>query len=187
MKNRTLLLAFIGIATLTVFSCQDTDLPKRSVLDPALMEERPDGVVPLDHEVYDFLYKKEEYSWKELDRFYRDVILRREADKDYFLSLRMMAIEFLVNHYPFLAEADAETIEFYTDEQRQFKYVLPATFLKCLQALEGKRPDDTLKALAREMHEKSLGHIQDKFDDPEKMLERHGGDYEKLRQYGFGA
>lgn len=124
--------------------------------------ELPKGVIPSDIGLNAIALHPDKYSWRDLDVFYRDVVLKL-SEESYFENLKKTTIWHMVKQFGLVENADLKTIEFYTLEQQAIDWVDADVFIKCLEKLKGVWPDDYLKLFCKEKYEKDKAFITQYF------------------------
>jgi hypothetical protein len=141
--------------------------------------ELPKGVIPSDIGLNAIILHPDKYSWRDLDVFYRDVVLGL-SEESYFESLKKATISHMVKQFDMLENADLKTIEFYALEQNKIDWVNADVFFKSVEKLKGAWPDEHLKLFCKQKYEKDKKFITQYFG--EARWEKQQVKYEPLVQ-----
>ncbi len=177
---------FVLGANLVLAACvKQEDTPSMAVAAnvrsaPFVTENLAPGVVPSDIGLFDMTLEPEKHTWRDLDDFYKNVVLKK-SEESYFSDLRKMTIWHLVEQFGLLEKADIMTIDYYIHEQRKLDLVDGAVFAQCLERLkaEGEVMNEMVKFLGNEQYEKSKAYALANFT-PE-FWEKHGPEFEKIK------
>lgn len=151
MKNS--LLTIVTVALLAMFlACErnqdvnqrvaaqllDVDVKAQTQPEPATQ-----GVVPSDIGLYDIVLHPDRHTWKDLDAFYRNVVLSK-ADEHYFANLKRMTIWHLVEQFHMPEQADLLTVDFYVGQQADIDLIDPGVYTKCMKRIIKDGGDPTI-------------------------------------------
>lgn len=179
---------FIGLIGLSLASClKKEEVPtvaeasKVRSGDALATTELAPGVVPSDIGLYDIVLHPEKHTWKDLDAFYKNVVLTKK-EESYFHNLQKMTIWHMVEQFGMLEKADDRTVEYYLMEQinMQTGLVDGEVFAKCLERIKSFWLNDAIKMHGMQQYEKSKAYAQANFK-PE-FWEKHAAEYEKIRE-----
>lgn len=147
---------FFLLATLLSISCntrQDNlqiEISKTTKLPP-----EGTGQVPSDNPVMMMTYSRSNYTWRDLDAYYRGN-MQQESEKHYFKNLKNLAFSNLVNVFNLPDQAPAEVVAYYVEEQAAMPYTpFVAEFVKCLNKLDGYWPKGKIRQFAQDRYEKT--------------------------------
>lgn len=183
MKN----LFIISIAFLTISGCIKNNPPSKGETlrtdFPGREDEREPGVIPSNIGVVNLLDKKEK-TWKDVDKYYNDVVKSKHSDKDYYDNLRGIVFDILINEYHFQKEAPKIIILSYFREMQDISCLPDATaYLECIKSLENDFSKADIKKLANERYNSNMSYLKENFDNlselPENVLASQG----KLKAY----
>lgn len=136
---------------------------------------RVQGVIPSNIGLYEIILDTENKTWRDLDFYYKNEVLKKHQDSDYFQSLSNTVFGHLVNEFKMLEEADTETLEFYINDQMKLGFINnPLNFLVTLDKLEPVWGKSKLKDIAQARYDKNIDYINTHFADPQKGLEHFG-------------
>ncbi len=145
------------------------------------------GQIPSDIGLHDIVLHPEDHSWKELDSYYRNEVLIKHHNEDYFENLKNAAFWHLIEQFKMLEQADPETIAFYVNQQLQAKRINNIDiFLMSLEKLKGVWSNEKIAHAAMSRYQKNIDYINANFQYPTKELERTGYDLNKLTKYASG-
>jgi hypothetical protein len=168
MEKFIFLIAFTAFAlTGQGQSATDTELPK--------------GIIPSDAGLNAIILYPDKHSWRDLDIFYRDVVLSL-SEESYYEGLKKATIFHMVKQFGMLENADLRTVEFYTLEQQPIDWVNADVYIKCLEKLKGVWSNDVIKYFCTDKYEKDKAFITKYFG--EARWEKEQVKYEPLLQLG---
>lgn len=173
MKN--LLLIFLSII---IFSCtqEKTELTKAQ------------GIIPSDVGLLDIVLDQENNTWKDLDFYYKNEVLKNHQSTDYFDNLRNVIFTHLVNDFQMLDNAAIETIEFYANEQISINFINePMTFILTLEKLKNTWGEEKVKEVAQARFDKNIDYINNNFSNPNDALSHFGYELRHLSNYANTA
>ncbi len=152
MKNSLLTIATIVLLAMSLACERNQDVNQRvaaQLLDVDLKaqtqpEPAAQGVVPSDIGLYDIVLQPDRHTWKDLDAFYRNVVLSK-ADEHYFTNLKRMTIWNMVELFNMPEHADLLTVDFYVDQQADIDLIDPGVYTKCMKRIikDGGNPTIT--------------------------------------------
>ena len=116
------------------------------------------GQIPSDNPVMMMTYNSANYTWRDMDAYYRNV-MPQENEKHYFKNLKNMAFANLVNVFKLPEQAPAEVVAYYVEEQAAMPYTpFVSEFTKCLDKLDGYWSKDKIRKIAQDRYEKTKSY-----------------------------
>ncbi len=168
------------------FGCQQNppvDTP--SMINKVSASNIAAGVIPADVKMHDYVFNPQNYSWKEVDAYYRNEVLVKNRNDSYFNNLRKTTIGILVNQFDFLEKADLKEIEFYANELQAVDLPDPNVFIKVMNRLKDQWPSTQIAAAYQSLYNKNMKFIHEKLNDPQDYLGKSGESWEKIK--GFAS
>ncbi len=190
MKNPLLTTVIVVLLTLC-FACErsqdvsnhmaaqllDVDVKAQEQTEPAAQ-----GVVPSDIGLYDIVLRPDKHTWKDLDAFYRNVVLNK-SDEHYFANLKRMTIWHLVEQFNMPEHADLLTVDFYVSQQADIDLIDPSVYTKCMKRIlkDGGDPD-TIKLTCQNKYEQARQYIVQRWGEA-TWEQEYREKFEELRQF----
>ncbi|GAB4493757.1 MAG: hypothetical protein OHK0019_18390 [Saprospiraceae bacterium] len=141
------------------------------------------GVIPGDIKLHDYAFSPKNYTWKDVDTYYRNEVLVKHKDDSYYDNLRKSTIFVLVNQFDVLQNADLNSIEFYANELMTTNLPDPDVFLKVMKRLQGHWPDKKIQEYALHRYADTQEFIQTQLKEPQKYLQEQGAKYEQIKTF----
>lgn len=177
--------SFTIIATLFFVGCQKDaqKVTSNNVrANSANSVESAPGVVPSDIGLNEIVLHPSDHTWKDLDQFYRTVVLNHQQDS-YFISLKKMTINSLIMQFDLLEKADLKTIEFYIHEQETLDLVYPEVFVKSLERMKGHWSNEKIRHLALKKYSDGISFIKNNLKDPDSFMKENGSKFEAIKSF----
>lgn len=167
MKPNFLFLFFLSICFFC--SCAE-NISEKTENFPFGNPAQASNIVPMDHPVFDILYNPDNYTWTDLDKFYREKITAEE-NMPYFNTLKLLTIGYLVDKYKLAEAADKKTQEYYLTEWSKTDFIDPQYVSPLLKNMEGYWPAGKVQEWAVSEHDRNMKFIKDRFN-PQDVLDR---------------
>ncbi|MCC7506414.1 MAG: hypothetical protein IT259_13995 [Saprospiraceae bacterium] len=180
MNKLSLLAIFIAFFLLNCHKAP-TQEPSTTLNTPESSTPSP-GVMPQTR-LNTYMFNPQNYSWKDVDKFYREDILIKCQGEPYYNNLRKTAIFSLVNQFQLLENADLPTIEFYANELMNINLPDLGVFLKVMKRLEGHWPDSKIQDYALQKRDSTISYIQNNFKEPKKLLDQQKENLENITKF----
>ncbi len=124
-------------------------------LDKVAPTDTNKGQIPADHPIMNMCIERENYTWRDIDRYYRTE-MQQDKDKSYFKNVKNVAFNVLVTVFSLTEQAPPEVIAYYVEEQAAIDNTPFANeFVTCLKALKGYWPEAKITAVAQQRYEKT--------------------------------
>lgn len=185
LSNMKLKIFYLLTITATlILSCQKNtqETPANTMAKAVPASSIAQGVIPSDIGLNQIALNPGQYTWKDLDNFYRTVVLKHSAET-YFVSLQKATIGHLVNQFNLLENADLNTIEFYVNEQITFDLVDPEVFIKSLERMKGNWPNEKIKDIAQKKYRDAMNFIKGGLADPNSFLEKNASRFNAINDF----
>ncbi len=146
--------------------------------------KRPKEAVPSDIGLEEIAPDPEHHTWKDLDKYYKEVILVQHLDKDYTSNLKNRTFFHLIEGYKMNEKADLETIEFYINEQAKMPYLAQPKMLSlCLERMKGHWEESRIAQLAENVRLKQITSVQEKFANKPSVVKKKTEEYNQYLTY----
>jgi hypothetical protein len=94
------------------------------------------GGIPREHSIIVMTLENNSHTWKDLDQYYRNTLLVKEQQTDYFKNAKNVAFSILVNVFKIHETAPVEVVEYYVEEQTAMPYTpFSKEYVLCLEKL----------------------------------------------------
>jgi hypothetical protein len=145
---------------------------------------RPKGAVPSDIGFEEMAIERKKHTWKDLDRYYQNIILIEHSDKDYTNNLKNMAFFHLIEGYKMNEKADLKTVEFYINEQANIPYLAQPKMLSlCLDRMKGHWEESRIVELAENVRQKHITSVQERFANKPDVVKKKTDEYNQYLTY----
>ncbi len=146
--------------------------------------KRPKGAVPSDIGFDEIAIDSEHHTWKDLDKYYKEVILVQHLDKDYTSNLKNRAFFHLIEGYKMNEKADLETVAFYINEQANMPFLAhPKTLSLCLVRMKGHWDESRIAQLAENVRQKQITSVQERFANKPDVVKKKTDEYNQYLTY----
>lgn len=147
-------------------------------------DKRPKGGIPSDIGFKEIAFDTANHTWRDLDNYYRQVILVKYADRDFTNNLKNVCIIHLVETYKMNEKADLATVEFYINEQANFPYLVsPERFMRCLNRMKGHWDEPRIAQLVENVRQKQIKSFQEKYSNKPDVVKRKIDEYNQYLTY----
>ncbi len=103
MKKTTYL--FFALVLLAIACQQSPPVDAPSMINKVSASNNAAGVIPADIKMHDYVFNPKNYTWKDVNNYYRNEVLITNRNDSYFNNLRKTTIGVLVNQFDFLEKA----------------------------------------------------------------------------------
>lgn len=143
------------------------------------------GVIPSTAKINEYVLNSQDYTWKDIDTYYRNEVLVQRRQESYWNNLRVTTIGFLVNQFDFLKQADIKAVEFYANELQLVDLPDPEVVVKVLTRLQGHWTNAQITTLAQQVYDRNMQFIQEKLKNPEEYQNKFGSKWDELKKYSL--
>ena len=141
-------------------------------------DKRPKGSIPSDIGLNEIALDQAHHTWKDLDIFYKQVVLKTAPDADYLNNLKNICFFHLIEGYKMPEKADLATVEFYINEQANAKYLSnPKGLALCLDRMKGHWDDARIAQLVENVRQSQITTIQKMFSKNPDFIKRKSEEY----------
>ncbi|GIV32401.1 MAG: hypothetical protein KatS3mg030_703 [Saprospiraceae bacterium] len=186
MKKPSFLLSLLVVA---LFSCQQVANENShfaSELNRAKEDATlPNGVIPKDIDLNEFINFSDRYTWKDLDDYYLNT-LPAHFGKSYYNNLKKATIQHLVEVFDMPKYADRDKLEFYVNEMQSFEWFPPQPYIRAVSALKNHGwTEEQIKQLALERYQKNAAFISKTFEssDTGEKLTQLNEEMQRLKEF----
>jgi hypothetical protein len=133
------------------------------------VQERAPGVMPSNLEFHHIAQNPNEYDWVDLDQYYKEVVLIKYINTDFFSNLQDALFFAIIEVHKMEESADTRTLIFYLNEMQAKDFLSSiGAYIKCLKA--STLDKGSIKRMATERYDKNMTYIKDNFVNPDDIL-----------------
>lgn len=187
MKNLFFLVCFIVVASI---SCQQVAKEESNFTNEMNSPKEdltlPDGVIPKDIDLYEFINFSDRYTWKDLDNYYLNT-LPKHFGKSYYSNLKKATLIHLVDVFDMPKYAGKEKLEFYVQEMQLLEWYPPQTFIEAVSALKDHGwSEEQIRQQALDRYQKNIAFMSKTSKTPNETLAKLNEEMGHLKAFADG-
>lgn len=151
---------------------------------PGSDDDRELGIVPNSIGFRQMQLNTVDYNWRDLDIYYKEEVLKKYHDTDFYDNLRNELFFSIVVIHKLTENAGTRVISTYARDMQDMPCIPePTAYIMCLKALEGMMLKAEIKKLVEERYDKNMAYFQANFNGISKLPEYVIKNQEKLKDY----